>query len=186
MKVARSIGPYVPVLKEGQMLDFLGFIATAALMVLAVNAVITFMDVSPSAKLILATLAGLWIGMAAAAGSAGMIAISKPFPVVGLFVAVPLVTAAIAAAWPQARAAMFSIPMPLMIGLNAGRVFAVLFLLLAAAGRLAGPFPHFAGWGDIITGVFALPVAWLAKDAPRRHLNAIATWDLFGAADLLL
>jgi hypothetical protein len=27
-----------------QMLDFLGFIATAALMVLAVNAVITFMD----------------------------------------------------------------------------------------------------------------------------------------------
>jgi hypothetical protein len=40
------------------MLDFLGFIATAALMVLAVNAVITFMDVSQSAKLILATLAG--------------------------------------------------------------------------------------------------------------------------------
>jgi hypothetical protein len=104
------------------MLDFLGFIATAALMVLAVNAVITFM----------------------------------------------------------------SIPMPLMIGLNAGRVFAILFLLLAAEGRLAGPFPHFAGWGDIITGVFALPVAWLATDAQTRHLNAIAAWDLFGAADLLL
>jgi hypothetical protein len=51
------------------MLDFLGFIATAALMVLAVNAVITFMDVSPSAKLTRATLAGLWIGVAAAAGS---------------------------------------------------------------------------------------------------------------------
>jgi hypothetical protein len=32
------------------MLDFLGFIATAALMVLAVNAVIIFMDVSQSAK----------------------------------------------------------------------------------------------------------------------------------------
>jgi len=62
------------------MLDFLGFIATLALMVLAVNAVITFMGVSPSAKLTLATLAGLWIGIAAAAGSAGMIAISKPFP----------------------------------------------------------------------------------------------------------
>jgi hypothetical protein len=168
------------------MLDFLGFIATAALMVLAVNAVITFMDVSPSAKLTLATLTGLWIGIAAAAGSAGMIAISKPFPVVGLFVAVPLVTAAVAAAWPRARAAMLSIPMPIMIGLNAGRVFAVLFLLLAVEGRLAGPFPHFAGWGDIITGVFALPAAWLAKDAGTRHLNAIAAWDLFGTADLVL
>src|SRR6185437_4396395 len=92
------------VLRERPMLDFLGFIATLALMVLAVNAVITFMGVSPSAKLTLATLAGLWIGIAAAAGSAGMIAISKPFPVVGLFVAVPLVTAAIATAWPPARA----------------------------------------------------------------------------------
>jgi hypothetical protein len=73
------------------MLDFLGFIATAALMVLAVSAVITFINVSPNAKLILATLAGLWIGIAAAAGSAGTVAISKPIPVVGLFVAVPLV-----------------------------------------------------------------------------------------------
>src|SRR6478672_3609291 len=180
------MGLRVAVLEKGQMLDSLGFIATAALMVLAVNAIITFMDVSPSAKLILATLAGLWIGIAAAAGSAGMIAISKPFPVVGLFVGVPLVTAAIAAAWPQARAAMLSVPMPLMIGLNAGRVFAVLFLLLAAEGRLAGPFPHFAGWGDIITGVFALPVASLTKGAPTRHLNANAAWDLFGAADLIL
>jgi hypothetical protein len=168
------------------MLDFLGFIVTAALMVLAVNAVITFMDVSQSAKLTLAALAGLWIGIAAAAASAGMLPISKPFPVIGLFVAAPLVTAAIAAAWPRARAAMLSIPMPLMIGLNAGRVFAILFLLLAAEGRLAGPFPHFAGWGDIITGVFAIPVAWLAKDARTRHLKVIAAWDLFGAADLVL
>ena len=53
--MTHSIRPCVAVLKEGQMLDFLGFIATAALMVLAVNAVITFMDVSPSAKLTLAT-----------------------------------------------------------------------------------------------------------------------------------
>ena len=38
------------------MLDFLGFIITSALMVFAVNAAITFMDGSPSAKLILAAL----------------------------------------------------------------------------------------------------------------------------------
>ncbi len=168
------------------MLDFLGFIVTAVLMVLAVNAVITFMDVSRSAKLTLAALAGVWIGIAAGAASAGLLTILQPFPLIGLFVAAPIVAAAIAAAWPHARAAMMSIPMPLMIGLNAGRVFAVLFLLLAAEGRLAGPFPHLAGWGDIITGILALPVAWLAKDAPPRHLNAIAAWNLFGAADLVL
>jgi len=168
------------------MLDFLGFIATAALMVLAVNAVITFMDISPRAKLTLATLCGLWIGLAAAAGAAGMLVVSRPFPVIGLFVAAPLAAAAVAAAWPGARAALLTIPMPLMIGLNAGRVFAILFLLLAAEGRLAGPFPYFAGLGDIITGVFALPVARLANNAERKHFAAIAAWDLFGTADLVL
>jgi len=71
-----------------------------------------------------------------------------------------------------------------MIGLNAARIWAVLFLLLGVEGRLAGPFPHFAGWGDIITGVFALPVAWLAVG--RRYLNTIAAWNLFGAVDLIL
>jgi hypothetical protein len=34
---------------------------------------------------------------------------------------------------------MLSVPMPLMIGLNIGRIFAVLFFLLAAEGRLSGP-----------------------------------------------
>jgi hypothetical protein len=81
---------------------------------------------------------------------------------------------------------MLSLPMPLLIGLNIGRVFAVLFLLLAIDGRLAGPFPYFAGWGDIITGVFAVPALLLAQSAPGRHRTAIAAWDLFGAGDLVL
>ena len=58
-----------------------------------------------------------------------------------------------------------------MIGLNFGRVFAVLFLLLALQGRLAGPFPFFAGWGDIVTGVLAVPLLFAAAD--RKHTGAI-------------
>jgi hypothetical protein len=168
-----------------RVLDFVGIIVTAALMVLAVSAVVAFIEASPAAKLTTATLAGIWIGFAAAAASAGLMAIARPFPVIGLFVAAPLAAAAVAAAWPSVRVAMLSLPMPLMIGLNTGRIFAVLFLLLAAEGRLAGPFPYSAGWGDIITAVFALPVAWLAKNAARSP-NAIAAWNLFGAADLVV
>ena len=108
------------------MLDFIGTVVTATLMVFAVNAVIVFMDISRFAKLALALAVGLWIGLSAAAGVAGMIAISKPFPVVGIFVALPLLAAAIATGWPAARTAMLSVPMPLMIGLNIGRIFAVL------------------------------------------------------------
>ena len=168
------------------MLDFVGMVITAALMVLVVNALTTFMDVSRAAKTTLAAVIGVWIGVAAATAGAGWLTISKPVPVVGLFVAVPLLAAALATTWPPAREAMLSIPMPVMVSLNIVRVFAVLFLLLAAEGRLTGPFPHSAAWGDIITGIFAVPVLWLLKDGCARHTTAVAAWNLFGAADLVL
>jgi hypothetical protein len=168
------------------MLDFIGMVITAALMVLVVNALITFMDVSRAAKVTLAAVIGVWIGLAAAVAGAGWLPIARPVPVVGLFVAVPLLAAALATAWPAARQAMLSIPMPVMVALNIVRVFAVLFLMLAAEGRLTGPFPHSAAWGDIITGVVAVPVLWLLKDGVARHRTAIAVWNLFGAADLVL
>jgi hypothetical protein len=166
------------------MLDFLGTTVTAALMVVVVNALITYLEIGRSAKLALAGIAGLWIGLAGAASASGWLAISKPFPVIGIFVAAPLLAVAIATAWPEVRAALLGLPTRLMIGLNVGRVFAVLFLLLAMQGRLAGPFPFFAGWGDIITGVFAVPLLFVAVDV--KHTRAITAWNLFGATDLVL
>ena len=168
---------------EGQMLDFIGTVVTAALMVFVVAALVIYMEISRAAKLTLAAIAGLWIGLAAAASAAGWLAISTPFPVVGVFVATPLIAAAIATAWPAARAALLALPTALLIGLNIGRVFAVLFLLLGMRGQLAGPFPLFAGWGDIITGVFAVPLLFVAADT--RYSAIIAAWNLFGIADLV-
>ena len=168
------------------MLDFIGMIITAALMVLVVNALITSMDVSRVAKITLAAVIGVWIGLAAATAGAGWLTISRPVPVVGPFVVVPLLAAALATAWPAARNAMLSIPMPVMVALNIGRVFAVLFLMLAAEGRLTGPFPYSAAWGDIITAVAAVPVLWLLKDGGAGYTPAIAAWNVFGAADLVL
>ena len=168
------------------MLDFIGTVITAALMVIIVNALTIFMDVSRAAKIALAAVIGVWIGLAAAVAQAGWLPISRPFPVVGLFVMVPLVAAAFATAWPAAREAMLSIPMPVMVALNAARVFAVLFLMLAAEERLSGPFPYSAAWGDIITGAAAVPLLWLLKDGGARHATTIAVWNLFGAADLVL
>src|SRR5215471_9264074 len=168
------------------MLDFIGMIVTAALMVLVVNALIIFMDASRVAKITLAAVIGVWIGLAAATAGAGWLPISRPVPVVGLFVAVPLLAVAFATAWSPARKAMLSIPLPVMVALNIVRIFAVLFLMLAAEGRLTGPFPYSAAWGDIITGVAAVPVLWLLKDGGARRATAIGAWNLFGAADLVL
>jgi len=168
------------------MLDFVGMVITAALMVLFVNVLTTFMDISRVAKVALAAVIGVWIGLAAAVAGAGWLPISRPVPVVGLFVVVPLLVTALATAWPAARKAMLSIPMAAMVALNIVRVFAVLFLMLAAERRLSGPFPYSAAWGDIITGVVAVPVLWLLKDGAARHATAIAAWNLFGTADLVL
>jgi hypothetical protein len=167
------------------MLDFVGTIATAALMVFVVAALLVFLEVSRTAKLVLAGALGLWIGLASAAGAAGWLAIPRPFPVMGPFVAAPLLAAAVATAWPAARRAMLGLPLRLMIGLNIGRVFAFLFLMLAAEGRLSGPFPYSAAWGDIITGVVALPLLWLAQE-PRKHGRVLHLWNAFGMADLVV
>jgi hypothetical protein len=168
------------------MLDFLGTIATAGLTVFVVAALLIALDAPQRTRLLIAAVLGLWIGLAAAAGGAGWFAIARPFPVIAPFVATPLVAAALlAAVSPRARYALLGLPLPLLVGLNIGRVFAVLFLLLAMAGRLSGPFPYFAGLGDIITGLAAIGVMRLAQ-APGRHAVAMHAWNAFGMADLLV
>jgi hypothetical protein len=74
----------------------------------------------------------------------------------------------------------------MLIGLNVWRVLGGLFVLLAVDGRLGGPFPQFAGWGDVITGVLALPVAWLAARAPSSTRNLALACNAFGALDLVV
>jgi hypothetical protein len=166
------------------MLDFVGTVATATMIVLFVATVMLGMDAPRPAKLWLAGVGGLWTGLCAAAGAAGWLAVTRPFPVIGLFVAAPLVAAAIAATVPAARQAMLSLPLPMMVGLNTGRVLGFLFLLLAAEGRLGGPFPTSAAWGDMITGAVALLLA-LSGVSGRSPL-LLAAWNLFGLADLVL
>jgi hypothetical protein len=166
------------------MLDFLGTVATAALIIFLVSTLLVFLEATLTAKVWLAGLIGLWIGLATAGSAAGWAAMPKPFPLMGVFLVVPLGAALLAPAWPAARRALLSLPLRLLVGLNIGRVFAVLFLLLAADGRLSGPFPHSAGWGDIITGVVAIPLLGFARD-PARHRTILHLWNAFGFLDLV-
>jgi len=165
------------------MLDFIGTMGTNALMVLVVAAIAVTLKASDTSKLAFAAIAGLWIGFAAASAQAGWVAIGTPFPLIGLYVAAPLAAGAIAAATPAGRAALSALPTRLLIGLNIGRVLAVLFLLLAREGRLSGPFPFYAGWGDIITGVLAIPI--LLGRLENNRPGVVMAWNLFGAVDLV-
>jgi hypothetical protein len=82
------------------------------------------------------------------------------------------------------RAAFHSVPLAGLVGINAFRIAAILFLVLHSSGRLANPFAAFAGWGDIITGLAAIPLAFMASSGKVSRVLLIV-WNAFGALDLL-
>jgi len=51
-------------------------------------------------------------------------------------------------------------------------MLAVLFFVLEAQHRLTGPFPFFAGWGDIINRTRCGPLAFLAAGRWRESSTA--------------
>lgn len=160
------------------MLDFIGTLATLSTVVFIVAALVASAEMPLRGRLAAAGIMALWTGFAAASAAAGWTAIRQP-PVIGFYVAAPLVAAAL-----FARRALATLPLRLMIGLNIARVIGLLFVLLAVEGRLSGPFPQSAGWGDVITGLVAVPMLALANDA-RHNALALHAWNLFGLADLV-
>lgn len=170
------------------MLDLVG--AIVAMMAIGINlvAVASVLPGPLARRLGWAAIAGAWVGLASGLGAAGRLAFfpGNPVPLVGVLFAVPLLTVgALALRYAKVRATLLAIPMPLLIGLNTLRVLGVLFLLLAAAGRLSGPFPYSAGWGDIITGAFAIPLALRVARSQKLPVAAVRLWSIFGALDLI-
>ena len=169
------------------MLDFIGTIVLVAAIIVSINALTGAMPVTPSQRIALSVGAGLWTGLAAALAAANLFLGSKTVGpmMIGLVIVSPLVAAAVAASIsPSARVSLLAMPMPFLIALNVWRLGGGFFLLLAAEGRLAGPFPYSAGWGDIITGALAFPVAWLALRGQGRAL--VWGWNAFGMLDLVV
>ena len=83
------------------------------------------------------------------------------------------------------RGRLQSASLPGLIALHAIRVLGVLFVLLFAAKRLPAPFAPVAGWGDIIIGATALPIAlWVARD-PDTARGPLLVWNGLGLADLV-
>lgn len=170
------------------MLDLIGSIV--GMMAIGVNlvAVNAVLDISFVKRLGLAAIVGAWVGLASGLGASGALEFSTnaPVPLVGVLFATPLlVVGALAIASRRFRSYLLAIPMPLLIGLNSMRVLGVLFLLLAFEGRLSGPFPFSAGIGDIITGAFAVPLAFSALRSKFLPTAAIARWNAFGMLDLV-
>jgi hypothetical protein len=168
-------------------LDFIGYMVLIAVVAITIAAITKALDVSVSARHAIAAIAGIWTGLQLALYEIGAFQapINLEAPLIGVMVATPLVIVGIAAAASErVRATLLALPMPLMIGLNSMRIFGGFFLLLAAAGRLGGPFPYSAGWGDVITSVLAVPLA-IAVARGSASPSTTWWWNLFGAVDLV-
>lgn len=163
------------------MLDFAGTLVIASVIGVVFTAIVSTIGVSLGSRLTVAGIAGAWVALVAMVTAAGYL--GEPLVMLMLF-SLPFLAAAALVATPAAREAIMRIPAPLIIRLNAFRVLGLMFLLLAAAGRLAGPFPYSAGIGDILTGLFALSVAAMAGRSSVGNRRVMA-WNAFGMLDLI-
>ena len=164
------------------MLDAIGTMLVGTAMAVILAGVVTTIPVALTGRLALAGIIGAWVGLAGAVAAAG--ALSNPTTVLAMFGTPLVMTFAVVLGWPTARRAVAAIPLPLLIGLNTIRLAGVLFVLLAVDGRLSGPFPYSAGWGDLATGAFSIPVAWLAAREAGSRDRLILAWNTFGLLDL--
>ena len=169
------------------MLEIIGAIAYTALYVALVGVLVGFSPARQSTKIALAAAAALWgvivvtiagIGLGAP-GAAGPL----PIPVVAFTVFFALLFGAWGARR-QFRDALLSVPLPVLVALNVGRVAGVLMAISAAQGQISAPFGPAAGWGDTLTGVLAIPVAVIAATRPKNR-GWVFAWNLLGAADLI-
>jgi hypothetical protein len=166
------------------MLDAFGTMLVGLSLAVILTAVLSTMPLRLSARLVVAAAAGTWVGIAAAVAGSG--SLSHPATVLVLFTA-PLISAGLVLlAVPAARRAVGAIPLRVLEGLNIVRLGGLLFVFLAFAGRLSGPFPYIAGLGDFVTGALAVPLLWsVAKKRPVRDRWVFA-WNTFGMLDLIV
>lgn len=172
-----------------QNLDLVSSVVTIAAIAINLVALAQALSRSLTRQLAMAAIGGGWVGLAMILGASGRLAYApnSPVPLVGILFATPLLALAVLAlVGEKVRATLLGIPLQLLIGLNALRLLGVLFLLDFVAKSLNGPFPFFAGLGDMITGALAIPLALRIARSQGPSPHTIAGWNAFGALDLVV
>jgi hypothetical protein len=166
------------------MLDIAGIAFIGVSLAVVLTAIVTSLPLSSVGRFLLAGIAGAWVSVVV--GVVGKGGLSNLPTLLVMFGTPLLVAAGLALLVPAARRLTSEISTPVLVGLNVVRVGGILFVLLAAAGRLAGPFPYSAGWGDVVTGVLAVPAAWAATRETHRWDGLLLAWNAFGMLDLIV
>ena len=171
------------------MLDIIGAITGTGLYAVMVGVLVTFSTANPSRKFAILIVAAVWGGAVISLAALGTFAPGTTGPVPTPVFAFAGFLGLLLGAWflrPEFRSALLAVPLPILVALNIPRVGGLMFLILAMDGRLSVPFASSAGWGDIITGALAIPLAVIAWRNSERITTPLALWNLFGALDLVV
>jgi hypothetical protein len=157
--------------------------ASAALVVATAAAVL---GRSLRLRLSIAAILAVWFGWAIWLGQSWILH-DGPLgtAVLGLSVMVPVIVLAIAVSRTRASAALREASLAPLVAMHAVRILGVNFLLLKAAGRLAPTFANTAGWGDMVVGVLAIPLAWALFRQKRVGAGVLRFWNTVGLLDLI-
>ena len=168
--------------------DLLAAIGLTAGAAIAVAGLSITVPAGPAGRSLVAIALAGWFALIVILGAAGIFADtggSGP-PAIGLAVLLPVVILAWASARPGLlRRAWHAIPLPVLIGVNAVRVLGIVMVLWHEAGRLSAPFAPIAGWGDVLIGLAAIPVALAVKAAAPGWRPAVLLWNALGLLDLV-
>lgn len=86
----------------------------------------------------------------------------------------------------RVQAMIDAVPFSWLTIIQVYRALGVMFIGLWAVDRLPGEFALPAGWGDIIVGLTAIPVALMAASGHHSSPAVLRAWNLFGVADLIV
>lgn len=170
-------------------LDLIGAIAGTAMYAAMIAVLAGYARMPGALKAKLVTFAAGWlvlmVAVAALGGFAPGIIGAFPAPVIAFLAFLALLFGA----WfrvPAFRAALMSLPLGALIGLNSARLGGIMFILLGAQGRLSDPFAPIAGAGDMMIGAAAIPLALMTAVRRDDAPFLVGVWNVLGALDLIV
>jgi hypothetical protein len=168
-------------------LDLLGTLLLTAISALTIGVPAIWYARAPGGAALLAAHILWFVAVVALAGSGALAwGLELGAPLLGLSIVTPIVVLVVlATVVPATSRALASVPLPALISVHAIRIVGLLFLLLLAAGRISAPFAPSAGWGDIIAGATAVPVAWALSTRGASVRWLVLLWNSFGLLDLV-
>jgi hypothetical protein len=169
----------------------LDLLSMSLLSICALVVVVVIADTLGSSRrqrIIIGVLLGLWFAGVCAVGASRLIAGGGPLATGGLgaLVILPLVILSLTAFLSRHRLERIrQVNMLPLISVQILRVLGVVFVLLFVAHRLPAPFAPSAGYGDILTGLLAIPLTWAVATKEKWPRAGIWLWSALGMGDLI-